>query len=404
MVNIAVLGYGTVGSGVVEVINTNHEIINKRAGEEINIKYVLDLRDFPGDPVQQILTHDFNDILNDDEVKVVVEVMGGINPAYTFVKQCLAAGKSVATSNKELVASHGPELLAIAKENDVNFLFEASVGGGIPIIRPLNTSITADEVTEITGILNGTTNYILTKMDQEGASYDEVLKQAQDLGYAERNPEADVEGGDACRKIAILTSIVYGKHLDYTKIHTEGITKISTEDFKYADALGVSIKLVGTTKKEGDTLYSFVAPMMLDENHPLSGIHDVFNGIFVHGNVVDDIMFYGRGAGKLPTASAVVSDVVDEVKHMGKNIMASWDAEALPIGDFRDAVNRFFVRVSADSITKEEVQKLFGDVTYVTAEGVDGELAFITSAMTEGSFADITAKIDKIFSIIRVAF
>lgn len=404
MVNIAVLGYGTVGSGVVEVINTNHEIINKRAGEEINIKYVLDLRDFPGDPVQQILTHDFNDILNDDEVKVVVEVMGGINPAYTFVKQCLAAGKSVATSNKELVASHGPELLAIAKENNVNFLFEASVGGGIPIIRPLNTSITADEVTEITGILNGTTNYILTKMDQEGASYDEVLKQAQDLGYAERNPEADVEGGDACRKIAILASIVYGKHLDYTKIHTEGITKISTEDFKYADALGVSIKLVGTTKKEGDTLYSFVAPMMLDENHPLSGIHDVFNGIFVHGNVVDDIMFYGRGAGKLPTASAVVSDVVDEVKHMGKNIMASWDAEALPIGDFRDAVNRFFIRVSADAITKDEIQKLFGDVTYVTAEGVDGELAFITSSMTEGSFADITAKIDKIFSIIRVAF
>lgn len=404
MVNIAVLGYGTVGSGVVEVINTNHEIINKRAGEEINIKYVLDLRDFPGDPVQQILTHDFNDILNDDEVKVVVEVMGGINPAYTFVKQCLAAGKSVATSNKELVASHGPELLAIAKENNVNFLFEASVGGGIPIIRPLNTSITADEVTEITGILNGTTNYILTKMDQEGASYDEVLKQAQELGYAERNPEADVEGGDACRKIAILTSIVYGKHLDYTKIHTEGITKISTEDFKYADALGVSIKLVGTTKKEGDTLYSFVAPMMLDENHPLSGIHDVFNGIFVHGNVVDDIMFYGRGAGKLPTASAVVSDVVDEVKHMGKNIMSSWDAEPLPIGDFRDAVNRFFVRVSADSITKEEVQKLFGDVTYVTAEGIDGELAFITSAMTEGSFADAIAKIDKIYSIIRVAF
>lgn len=404
MVNIAVLGYGTVGSGVVEVINTNHEIINKRAGEEINIKYVLDLRDFPGDPVQQILTHDFNDILNDDEVKVVVEVMGGINPAYTFVKQCLAAGKSVATSNKELVASHGPELLASAKENNVNFLFEASVGGGIPIIRPLNTSITADEVTEITGILNGTTNYILTKMDQEGASYDEVLKQAQELGYAERNPEADVEGGDACRKIAILTSIVYGKHLDYTKIHTEGITKISTEDFKYADALGVSIKLVGTTKKEGDTLYSFVAPMMLDENHPLSGIHDVFNGIFVHGNVVDDIMFYGRGAGKLPTASAVVSDVVDEVKHMGKNIMASWDAEPLPIGDFRDAVNRFFVRVSADSITKEEVQKLFGDVTYVTAEGIDGELAFITSAMTEGSFADAIAKIDKIYSIIRVAF
>ena len=404
MVNIAVLGYGTVGSGVVEVINTNHDIVNKRAGQEINVKRVLDLREFPGDPVENILTHDFEDILNDDDISVVVEVMGGVEPAYTFVKKCLLAGKSVATSNKELVAVHGPELIKIAREGNINFFFEASAGGGIPVIRPLNTSITADDVTEITGILNGTTNYILTKMDKEGADYATVLKQAQELGYAERNPEADVEGGDACRKIAILTSIVYGKHLDYTKIHTEGITKISTEDFKYADALGVSIKLVGTTKKEGDTLYSFVAPMMLDENHPLSGIHDVFNGIFVHGNVVDDIMFYGRGAGKLPTASAVVSDVVDEVKHMGKNIMASWDAEPLPIGDFRDAVNRFFVRVSADSITKEEVQKLFGDVTYVTAEGIDGELAFITSAMTEGSFADAIAKIDKIYSIIRVAF
>ena len=404
MIQIAVLGYGTVGSGVVEVINRNQESINKKAGEEINIKYVLDLRDFPGDPVQEKIVHDYEVIANDPEIKIVVEVMGGTNPAYTFVKRALESGKSVCTSNKELVAKHGVELIRIAKEKNCNFLFEASCGGGIPIIRPLNCSLTADEVDEISGILNGTTNYILTKMDQEGASYDEVLKQAQELGYAERNPEADVEGGDACRKIAILTSIVYGKHLDYTKIHTEGITKISTEDFKYADALGVSIKLVGTTKKEGDTLYSFVAPMMLDENHPLSGIHDVFNGIFVHGNVVDDIMFYGRGAGKLPTASAVVSDVVDEVKHMGKNIMASWDAEPLPIGDFRDAVNRFFVRVSADSITKEEVQKLFGDVTYVTAEGIDGELAFITSAMTEGSFADAIAKIDKIYSIIRVAF
>lgn len=404
MINIAVMGYGTVGSGVVEVINTNGARINQRIGDELNIKYVLDMKDFPGDPVQEKIVHDFETIVSDEDVKIVVEVMGGIEPAYTFVKRCLQAGKSVATSNKALVAKHGAELLSIAAEHDINFLFEASVGGGIPIIRPLNSSLTADEIEEITGILNGTTNYMLSKMFYEGADYDTVLKEAQANGYAERNPEADVEGGDACRKIAILTSIVYGKHLDYTKIHTEGITKISTEDFKYADALGVSIKLVGTTKKEGDTLYSFVAPMMLDENHPLSGIHDVFNGIFVHGNVVDDIMFYGRGAGKLPTASAVVSDVVDEVKHMGKNIMASWDAEPLPIGDFRDAVNRFFVRVSADSITKEEVQKLFGDVTYVTAEGIDGELAFITSAMTEGSFADAIAKIDKIYSIIRVAF
>ena len=399
MVNIAVLGYGTVGSGVVEVINTNHEIINKRAGEEINIKYVLDLRDFPGDPVQQILTHDFNDILNDDEVKVVVEVMGGINPAYTFVKQCLAAGKSVATSNKELVASHGPELLAIAKENNVNFLFEASVGGGIPIIRPLNTSITADEVTEITGILNGTTNYILTKMDQEGASYDEVLKQAQELGYAERNPEADVEGGDACRKIAILTSIVYGKHLDYTKIHTEGITKISTEDFKYADALGVSIKLVGTTKKEGDTLYSFVAPMMLDENHPLSGIHDVFNGIFVHGNVVDDIMFYGRGAGKLPTASAVVSDVVDCVKHKGKNVMTIWSSVKQELGDTFDETRKFFVRIKGDDV--QAAKAAFGEGQVVKVDGINGEFGFVTEPMTERAFEDAKDKVS-VISRIRI--
>ena len=404
MINVAVMGYGTVGSGVVEVLRTNGELINERAQDVINVKYVLDLRDFPGDPVEEILTHDFETIVNDAEVDIVVETMGGVEPAYTFVKRSKEAGKNVATSNKALVAKHGAELLAIARDRSINFMFEASVGGGIPIIRALNSSLTADRIDEVTGILNGTTNYMLTKMFFESADYDEVLKEAQEKGYAERNPEADVEGYDACRKIAILTSLIAGQHVDFETIHTEGITKISTEDFKYADALGVSIKLVGTTKKEGDTLYSFVAPMMLDENHPLSGIHDVFNGIFVHGNVVDDIMFYGRGAGKLPTASAVVSDVVDEVKHMGKNIMASWDAEALPIGDFRDAVNRFFIRVSADAITKDEIQKLFGDVTYVTAEGVDGELAFITSSMTEGSFADITAKIDKIFSIIRVAF
>lgn len=402
MVNIAVLGYGTVGSGVVEVINTNHEIINKRAGEEINIKYVLDLRDFPGDPVEEILTHDFNDILNDDEVKVVVEVMGGVNPAYTFVKQCLMAGKSVATSNKELVATKGPELMSVARKHNANFLFEASVGGGIPIIRPLNTSITADEVTEITGILNGTTNYILTKMANEGAAYDTVLKQAQELGYAERNPEADVEGGDACRKIAILTSIVYGKHLNYETIYTEGITKLTTADFKYAKALNASIKLVGTTRKINDELYSFVAPMMLDAAHPLSGIDDVFNGIFVHGNVVDDIMFYGRGAGKLPTASAVVSDVVDEVKHSGKNIMAMWDEEPLKMGDFKDAENRFFVRTEAGD--REKIKEVFGDVNFVTLPDAENETAFVTPTVREGIFAENISKIGEILSVIRVAF
>ncbi len=401
MVNIAVLGYGTVGSGVVEVIHTNKEIIDKRAGQEIRIKYVLDLRDFPGDPVEQILTHDFNVILKDEEVKVVVEVMGGVEPAYTFVKQCIQAGKSVATSNKELVAAHGPELLALAKDHMVNFLFEASAGGGIPIIRPLNSSITADEVTEITGILNGTTNYILTKMANEGADYADVLAQAQKLGYAERNPEADVEGGDACRKIAILSSIVYGKNLDYTTIHTEGITNITKEDFQYAKVLDAAIKLVGTTKLTDGVLYSFVAPMMLDSRHPLSGIDDVFNGIFVHGNVLDDVMFYGRGAGKLPTASAVVSDVVDAVKHMGKNIMTIWDAEPLEIGDFSQAVNRFFVRTASDS--EETVKEIFGDVEFVDA-GISSEKAFLTKTMTEGSFAVLKNRLADVKNVIRVAF
>lgn len=237
MINIAVLGYGTVGSGVVEVINKNHASINKRAGQEVNIKYVLDLRDFPGDPVEKVLVHDYNVIVNDPEVKIIVEVMGGIKPAYDFTKQALEAGKSVCTSNKELVAAHGAELLAIAKANKVNFLFEASVGGGIPIIRPLNQSLTADEITEITGILNGTTNYILSKMTDEGKSFEEVLKRAQEKGYAERNPEADVEGYDACRKIAILTSLALGKQVDYQDIYTEGITKITKTDIEYAKAL-----------------------------------------------------------------------------------------------------------------------------------------------------------------------
>ena len=401
MVNIAVLGYGTVGSGVVEVINTNHEIINKRAGEEINIKYVLDLRDFPGDPVQQILTHDFNDILNDDEVKVVVEVMGGINPAYTFVKQCLAAGKSVATSNKELVASHGPELLAIAKENNVNFLFEASVGGGIPIIRPLNTSITADEVTEITGILNGTTNYILTKMDQEGASYDEVLKQAQELGYAERNPEADVEGYDACRKIAILTSLAYGQQVDYEDIYTEGITKITAEDFKYAKALGAAIKIFGTSRKEGNKLYAMVAPQMIQADNPLYAVNDVFNAICVTGNMLGDVMFYGKGAGKEATASAVVSDVVDAVKHMNVNVMTIWEDEKQEVAPMDEMKNRFFVRIGASE--KAKAEDLFEEVTPVDG-GIADEFGFLTGTMTEKEFNETISQFDTFITRIRVGF
>lgn len=407
MVNIAVLGYGTVGSGVVEVINTNHESINKRAGKDINIKYVLDLREFEGDPVQKILVHDFDIILKDPEVDIIVEVMGGVEPAYTFTKESLLAGKSVCTSNKELVAKHGAELLAIAKENKVNYLFEASVGGGIPIIRPLNSSLTADEITEITGILNGTTNYILTEMAEKGSAFEDVLKTAQEKGYAERNPEADVEGYDACRKIAILTSLVAGEQVDYEDIHTEGITKITKTDFEYAKTLKASIKLLGTSRKVDDTFYSMVAPVMIGQNHPLIGVNGVFNGIFVHGNVLDDVMFYGRGAGKLPTASAVVSDIVDAVKHLHTNIMTIWAEKKSHLGKFEDFENKFFVRMEDKGLDDDQLLKIknvFGNVLYVKAPNVENELAFITEAMKEGDFAKCIAQFEGVYSVIRVDF
>lgn len=399
MINIAVLGYGTVGSGVVEVINKNHASINKRAGQEVNIKYVLDLRDFPGDPVEKVLVHDYNVIVNDPEVKIIVEVMGGIKPAYDFTKQALEAGKSVCTSNKELVAAHGAELLAIAKANKVNFLFEASVGGGIPIIRPLNQSLTADEITEITGILNGTTNYILSKMTDEGKSFEEVLKRAQEKGYAERNPEADVEGYDACRKIAILTSLALGKQVDYQDIYTEGITKITKTDIEYAKALHASIKLLGTSKWEDDgKIYSMVAPFMIDSDHPLGHVNGVFNGIFVNGNMLGDTMFYGKGAGKLPTASAVVADVVDAVKHQGTNIMTIWEQDKVELGDRANFACRFFVRV-ADTTSKEAIEKVFGEVEYVTLADVSGEYAFLTEKLTEGAFEEKSKQVDMIMRI-----
>ena len=321
MIQVAVLGYGTVGSGVVEVIETNKEDIDKKAGEKLNVKYILDLRDFPGDPYENKVVHDYNMIVNDPEVSVICETMGGIKPAYDFTKQALLAGKSVCTSNKELVANHGPELIRIAKENHCNYLFEASVGGGIPIIRPLNYSLTAEKIDAITGILNGTTNYILTKMDENGADFADVLKEAQDNGYAERNPEADVEGYDACRKIAILSSLMKGEHVHYEDIYTEGITKISQADFAYAKKLNHSIKLLALSKDTDDGFFAMVAPFMIPKEHPLYSVKDVFNAVYVHGNMLGDSMYYGRGAGKLPTASAVVSDVVDCARHPGKTIM-----------------------------------------------------------------------------------
>lgn len=396
MAKIAVLGYGTVGSGVVEVLATNSESIKKRAGEGIEVKYVLDLRDFPGDPIQEKVVHDLDIIINDSEIDVVVEVMGGIEPAFTFVKRALAAGKSVCTSNKALVAAHGPELLEIAKANSLNFMFEASVGGGIPIIRPLNNSLTADEITQITGILNGTTNYILTKMSREGCSYDETLKEAQALGYAERNPEADVEGFDACRKIAILTSLAFGATVNFEDITTEGITKITDADFKYADKLGRVVKLFATSSKKDGKVYAITAPFMIGSTHPLYNVNDVLNGIYIKGNVIGDVMFFGAGAGKLPTASAVVADVVDCVKHKGKNVMTVWSSEKLELGSTEEEVRSFFVRVKGDANDLSAVEDAFGRVEPITVEGIDGEFAFITGDMTEKAFAEAAAKVDVI--------
>lgn len=399
MAKIAVLGYGTVGSGVVEVLETNKDSITKRAGREIEVKSVLDLRDFPGDPIQEKIVHDVDVIINDPEIEVVVEVMGGVELAFTFVKRALEAGKSVCTSNKALVAAHGPELLEMAKKRNLNFMFEASVGGGIPIIRPLNQSLTADEITKITGILNGTTNYILTKMDKEGSTYEETLKEAQELGYAERNPEADVEGFDACRKIAILTSLAYGSTVKFEEIRTEGITKITTKDFKYAGKLGYVVKLLATSCKENDKVYAITAPFMINSTHPLYNVNDVLNGIYIHGNVIGNVMFFGAGAGKLPTASAVVADVVDCVKHKGKNVMTVWSVEKLELGDADDEVRKFFVRVKGNVSDLSAVNAAFGNVQTVTVDGIDGEFGFITEPMSERAFAEAAKKIDMIHRI-----
>ena len=399
MTKIALLGYGTIGSGVAEVLRINKESIAKKAGDQIEIKYILDLREFPGDPNEDKIVHDYDVILNDPEIAVVVEAMGGVEPAYTFTKNALLAGKSVATSNKALVAKHGAELIALAGEKNLNFLFEASVGGGIPIIRPLISCLTADVVEEITGILNGTTNYMMTKMSEEGSEFEDVLKDAQQKGYAEADPTADIEGHDACRKIAILTSLVSGQQVEFEDIHCEGITKISATDIKYAKALGRSIKLLASSRLVDGKYCALVAPFMLPVEHPLYPVSDVFNAVFVHGNVLGDAMFYGSGAGKLPTASAVVADIVDIVKHTGKHVWIDWEQEKLELADYKDAEYRFFVRTGAD---RNAVESAFGNVSYVDA--VDGlkEVAFVTEQMSGKAYEAAAEKLGDIINMIRV--
>lgn len=389
MIYVGILGYGVVGSGVAEVIRRNSASISARCGEEIKVKKILDIRDFTDSPDQDLLTKNSEEIFNDSSISIVVETIGGAKIAYEFTKLALSKGKSVVTSNKELVATYGPELLKLAKDNNVSYLFEASVGGGIPIIRPLNQCLAANELTGITGILNGTTNYILTQMRKEGKDFSEALKGAQANGYAEADPTADIEGHDACRKIAILSSIAYNQYVDYKEIHTEGITKISLTDMKYAEAMNSAIKLIGISRKIGNRIFARVSPAIINKSNPLSNVEDVFNAIVVKGNAIGDAMFYGRGAGKLPTASAVVADVIDIVKHSENCSGSQWEVKSESnMMSFGDSKARYFVRVKVGNRDEaaRNIGSVFGKVSYIKLiEEPENELAFITETNTEGT-------------------
>ncbi|MBR5135039.1 MAG: homoserine dehydrogenase [Clostridia bacterium] len=401
MISVAIMGHGVVGSGVAEVLLKNVDSITKKAGDQIEVKRILDLRDFPDSPLADRFTKDFNDILNDADIRIVVETMGGLHPSYEFVKACLESGKSVVTSNKELVAAKGDELLAIAKSRNLNFLFEASVGGGIPILRPLDQCLAANEVYEIAGILNGTTNFMLTRMIEDDMAFDEALKLAQDLGYAEREPSADVDGHDAARKICILASLAFGRHVFPDQVHTEGIRNVSLDDVRAAAQMGGVIKLIGRAKKKGDKISCIVAPMIVkDGENLLAQVNDVFNGIMVRGDVIGDVMFYGRGAGKLPTASAVVADVIDEVKHIAARKYLFWESGApdyvLP---YTEDTTKAMVRTNgADAAAIADV---FGDVTVLSDE--QGVCAFVTGEMTEEALAAAVERLGNVVSCIRVA-
>lgn len=381
MIDVAIMGHGVVGSGVAEILHNHTERIAEKAKENINVKYILDLRDFEGLPYSNKFTKDFNVILNDPDVKIVVEVMGGCTFAYDYVKACLLAGKSVCTSNKELVAKKGAELLDIALEKNVNFLFEASVGGGIPVLRPMAQCLTANEITEVTGILNGTTNFILTKMITENMSFEAALKLAQELGYAEKDPTADIEGHDACRKICILASLGFGRHVYPEQVKTEGITNVSLEDVEYAHGFNSVIKLIGRTRKlDSGKITANVYPALISREHMLSGVNDVFNAIMVRGDEVGDVMFYGRGAGKFPTASAVVGDVIDCAKHLSSRKYLHWvDGEENYVTDSSGDITRFYVRVKTTDIeaTKAEIETKFSGASYIV-NGERGEIAILT--------------------------
>ena len=394
----AIMGYGTIGSGVAKVLDTNKDVLAERLGEPLELKYILDLRDFPGDPHEDCFVKDYKKIANDKEVKIVVETMGGVEPAFTFVKAMLEAGKSVTTSNKALVADKGAELMKIAEENDVNFVFEAAVGGGIPIIRTLTACLTGDVIEEIAAICNGTTNYMLTNMEQYGSDYAEILAEAQELGYAEKDPTADVEGHDSCRKIAILTSLVSGKNVDFNDIPTEGISKISSTDFKYAKAMGRSIKLIAHSKMIGKTYSCRVAPFLVKPDNMLYHVSGVMNAVSVKGNMLGESMYYGAGAGALPTASAVVGDMVFLGRNINKHVKIGWSEEKLSLANSNEEKYRYFVRTSA---LQSNIENEFDEVEYASLD-LDEETGFITKEMTEAEFNERKAALGGIISVIRL--
>ena len=404
VVNAALLGLGTVGTGVYKVIKNQEQEMTAKLGRQVKITKIL-VRNLEKaskkveDP--SVLTTDWADIEGDPSIDIVIELIGGIEPARTYILAALKAGKNVVTANKDLIAVHGKEILETAKAAQKDFLFEAAVAGGIPIISPLKNSLEANHVTEVMGIVNGTTNFILTKMSQEGMEFSDALALATELGYAEADPTADVGGADACRKIAILSSLAYGKFLNYENIYTEGITKITPADMEYAKELGMTIKLLATSRRVGDSFYAMVAPFLVGQESPLYSVNDVFNAVFVHGNVLGDAMFYGSGAGKLPTASAVVADVVDEAKHLHRNIMTNWNSHALELMDVDDVEGRFFVRVS--DTTMDEVEKAFGDVQTIEPDDLPDEFGFITPVMKQAEYKEKISKLTgKVLAMIRV--
>lgn len=394
MVNVAILGFGTVGSGVAEVLSMNSAQIESRVGTAVKLKYILDVRDFPDSPFKDCFVKDFAIIENDPDVDVVVETIGGAKIALEFTTRALKAGKSVVSSNKELVATHGYELLQLAKENGCSYLFEASVGGGIPILRPLTTCLAANEIEQVTGILNGTTNYILTRMIRAGLTFDQALKEAQENGYAEKDPTADVDGHDACRKICILATLAMGEHVYPQQVPTEGIRGVMLEDVAYADCVGYKIKLLGRAIRQPDNkVCAFVAPHLVPAGSPLAGVEDVFNAIAVSGNAVGDVMFYGRGAGKLPTASAVVADVADLARDLKRDHRNAWgpgSAELVVSSDILAC--RWYVRAVA---TAEQARQAVGEVQLLARAGEPAdEVAFLTGAMTESELKEKLAGLE----------